>query len=309
MDTRQIEYILMIAQENNITRAAEKLFISQSALNQQLLKLEKELGCQLFHRSRTNWRPTEEGKIYIEGAEKIMMVKKETYAKIQDCLHEGIATLDVGLTPGRGFRMFTAIYPALHEKYPGLIVTPVEMNVQRQQEAIAKGQLDIGFVTAAVKEKTNDHYLDLGKEEFVLVVPKDSSFGLEEQDWDTLPVIDLKKLENETFSLMYKSSTSRKFVDRLFEKAGFFPQIMMESSSTTSLLHLAELGLCNVIIPRYYIQEAEKDKVSAYVFKNHMTWDLSITYRSGSYLSDPAHTFISLADEYWREHLIPPQTN
>jgi len=153
MDTRQIEYILMIAQENNITRAAEKLFISQSALNQQLLKLEKELGCQLFHRSRTNWRPTEEGKIYIEGAEKIMMVKKETYAKIQDCLHEGIATLDVGLTPGRGFRMFTAIYPALHEKYPGLIVTPVEMNVQRQQEAIAKGQLDIGFVTAAVKEK------------------------------------------------------------------------------------------------------------------------------------------------------------
>ena len=42
MDTRQIEYILQIAEENNITKAAEKLFITQSALNQQLLKLEKE---------------------------------------------------------------------------------------------------------------------------------------------------------------------------------------------------------------------------------------------------------------------------
>ena len=41
MDTRQIEYILQIAEENNITKAAEKLFITQSALNQQLLKLER----------------------------------------------------------------------------------------------------------------------------------------------------------------------------------------------------------------------------------------------------------------------------
>lgn len=44
MDTRQIEYILKIAEENNITHAAAKLFITQSALNQQLIKLENELG-------------------------------------------------------------------------------------------------------------------------------------------------------------------------------------------------------------------------------------------------------------------------
>ncbi len=55
MDTKQIEYILKIAEENNITKAADKLFITQSALNQQLLKLEGELGTPLFHRSRSNW--------------------------------------------------------------------------------------------------------------------------------------------------------------------------------------------------------------------------------------------------------------
>ena len=52
MDTRQIEYILQIAEENNITKAAEKLFITQSALNQQLLKLERELGTPLFQRTK-----------------------------------------------------------------------------------------------------------------------------------------------------------------------------------------------------------------------------------------------------------------
>ena len=58
MDTKQIEYIIKIAEENNITRAASKLYITQSALNQQLIKLEKELGTPLFHRSRTNWHLT-----------------------------------------------------------------------------------------------------------------------------------------------------------------------------------------------------------------------------------------------------------
>ena len=47
MDTKQIEYILKIAEEGNITHAAEKLFLTQPALNQQLLRLEKELGTRL----------------------------------------------------------------------------------------------------------------------------------------------------------------------------------------------------------------------------------------------------------------------
>ena len=52
MDLKQLEYIVMIAEENSITKAAERLFITQSGLNQQLLKLEAELGIQLFHRSK-----------------------------------------------------------------------------------------------------------------------------------------------------------------------------------------------------------------------------------------------------------------
>ena len=54
MDTKLIEYILKIAEENNITRAAQKLHLTQPALNQQLLRLERELGLQLFYRSRTD---------------------------------------------------------------------------------------------------------------------------------------------------------------------------------------------------------------------------------------------------------------
>ena len=79
MDTRQMEYIIQISEERSITKAAEKLFITQSALNQQLLRLEKELGAPLFHRSKVDMRPTEIGQVYLDNAREILRIKQRTY--------------------------------------------------------------------------------------------------------------------------------------------------------------------------------------------------------------------------------------
>lgn len=54
MNFKILEYIVAIAETGNVTKAAERLFISQSGLNQQLIKLETELGTPLFHRSKRN---------------------------------------------------------------------------------------------------------------------------------------------------------------------------------------------------------------------------------------------------------------
>lgn len=112
MDLKQIEYILKIAEEKNITHAAEKLFITQSALNQQLLKLEKELGCPLFYRSRTDWRPTPAGEIYLDAARQILILKKNAYDQIHDLTEYQKNTIRIGFTPGRRDRY---VFPGLSE--------------------------------------------------------------------------------------------------------------------------------------------------------------------------------------------------
>lgn len=76
MDTRLIEHIIKIAEEKSITKAAEKLYLTQSALNQQLLKLEHELGTELFKRNKADWSPTKAGEIYLEGGKEILRIKK-----------------------------------------------------------------------------------------------------------------------------------------------------------------------------------------------------------------------------------------
>ena len=89
MDLRRIENIIRIAEEKNITRAADKLFISQPALNLQLLNLEKELGTKLFYRRGNEWAITEAGRKDIKAItggggcqEYFRMIADEKYADL-----------------------------------------------------------------------------------------------------------------------------------------------------------------------------------------------------------------------------------
>ncbi|MEW4411029.1 LysR family transcriptional regulator [Clostridium sp. AN503] len=299
MDTKQIEYILKIAEENNITKAAEKLFITQSALNQQLLKLEKELGTPLFHRSRANWGLTEAGRIYVEGAKAALQIKKTTYNQIYDVANAKRGHLSIGLTPGRGLRMFTAIYPELHRSYPNLEVKPIEMRVRAQQTAIAKGEIDVGFMTLHEKDRTNDVYVNLGTEELMLIIPSGHPVASKAAPaGEPFATLDIRELKYEPFVLMDKNSTLRAVCDTIFDRAGFAPNILFETNNTGGIVSMVESTLCCGIIPGYYVRTPSPG-VACFSLTGHPTWDMAVSYSYSAYLSSGAKEFIRLAKEYW----------
>ena len=207
MDLKQIEYILKIAEEKNITHAAEKLFITQSALNQQLLKLEKELGCPLFYRSRTDWRPTPAGEIYLDAARQILILKKNAYDQIHDLTEYQKNTIRIGFTPGRGIDMFSQVYPKFHEHFPQTRIEPNELSVRQQQDLLLSGDLDLGFMTLLPKqERTGLSYQTITEEELLLAVPSRlaSILSLPDSSSGSLPVCDLTTFQEEPFVLIQK---------------------------------------------------------------------------------------------------------
>ena len=107
MELHHLEHILAIAEAGSINEAAKRLYLTQSALNQQLLRLEEELGTQLFSRSRNHFAVTEAGAIYLEGAREILRIQRDTYSRIRDLTREKRGTIRIGLTPDRGMRMFS----------------------------------------------------------------------------------------------------------------------------------------------------------------------------------------------------------
>lgn len=321
MDLRQLEYIVKIAEENNITHAAEKLHITQSALNQQLLKLEKELEVPLFHRSRTNWRPTEAGEIYLEAARQMLQMKKDTYFRIHDLADIRKGQLSVGFTPGRGIAMFSQVYPKFHGKYPNILVTPRELSVQKQQSLLLSGDLDLGFVTLVPsQQKSALRYTRLAAEQLLAAVPirhpaatplnaetpADSYSSLDaETPADSHPSpdeLDLYALREEPFVLTSPESTLRELTDEIFKKAGFAPHVLFETASNATIATMVSAEMCCGIVPEFYAKGHE-DRIRFFRLPGHPAWDIMACHHKNRYLSRAARDFIALAKDFWTEEL------
>ena len=302
MDLKQIEYIVKIDDEHSITRAAEKLFVTQSALNQQLLRLEKELGAPLFHRSKIDMRPTEIGQVYLDNAREILWIKQRTYNLINDMTDAKKGRLSIGFTPGRGSEMFTHVYPSFHQAYPNVIVEPHELSVHRQQQMISQGNLDIGFQTLSERQRTDSEYIKLGEEEIFLLVPSIHPAAEQLAATQTasapFPIANLTLFQYEPFVLMYKESTIRAITDEIFRKSGFTPNVLFETASNNTVLSMIEANLCCGVVPEYYVRRLPKG-ISCFAFPTHPSWDIAANYRKNGYLSEAAKYFIELVRNFW----------
>lgn len=301
MDLRQLEYIIKIADENSITKAAERLFITQSGLNQQLLKLEAELGIQLFHRSKNDFRLTEAGHVYVSYARKILQLKMEAYNILNDMADNKIGTLRVGLTPERGIPMFMRIYPSFYAKYPHITIEPLEIGVREQLSRISKGYLDLGFVTITEHDKNIFEYRHILSEDLLLAIPRSHPLARHAAaPGESYPEISLEYFKNDRFVLMTKGSTMRTLINPLFKAAGYSPNVLFESASNFTLRSIVKRRIGCTIIPATYA--TPDDDISYFYLPSRPAWELSAVYRKGAYQMKAAKDFIQLAQDYWDEH-------
>ena len=77
MQLRECEYVLAIAQEGNMSKAAQRLYVSQPTLSKMLAKLEENIGMPLFERQSTGMVPTAAGTVYIEGARRMLELNSQ----------------------------------------------------------------------------------------------------------------------------------------------------------------------------------------------------------------------------------------
>ena len=293
MDLKQLEYIVGIAEEKNITKAAKKLYITQSALNQTLLKLEKEIGEPLFERSKLNLYLTEIGKIYVEQAKKILEIKKETYEKIDEIKGNYNSTIRIGLTPERGMLMFLSIYPIFHEIYPNIKIEALELSVEEQHKMIEERKLDIAFVNVAENQKTKNIYQVIRKEKLILAIPDKIFKNLKSKNIKNI----FNKIIKEDFVMLPQNTTIRGVIDEYFKKFELFPKILFESKNSSLLIKMVESQLVCTIVSE--IHAIESDNIKYILLEDFSHLDYSVMFKKDKFLSTPIKRFIKLAKEYW----------
>lgn len=146
MELRILKYFVTIAKEENITRAANSLHVTQPTLSRQIKKLEEELGVSLFKRSNHNIHLTEEGQLFKKRAEELLAMsqKMQDEFKVIDKQVEGNIYLGCGET--KGMQFIAQIFKNIQTTYPNINLHIYSGNADDIANRLDKGLLDFGIL-------------------------------------------------------------------------------------------------------------------------------------------------------------------
>jgi LysR family transcriptional regulator, salicylic acid-responsive activator of bsdBCD len=285
MDLRQLVYFLAIAEEGNITRAAERLHIAQPPLSQQLKLLEEEFGVVLMERNTRKIQITDAGRLLQTRAKQILELTEKTAKELKD-LKEGFqGTLSIGTISSAGETLLPLKIQSFHEKYPGVDFHIRESGTFEILELIKGGVVELGIIRTPLNQDIFE-YINLPDEPMV-------AGALGDLFWDgNRGCLELTGLEGKPL-LMHNRYTNN--IEEACRKAGFEPRIVCRIDDTRSMLSWANTGMGIAILPRDMIGLLPDAKLDYREIKEEsLVTRTVIIWMKNRYLSAPARHFLEI---------------
>ena len=172
MHLKELNYIVALADEGSISRAADRLYMAQSSLSEFLQIYESELGVKLFVRTAKGIRPTAAGELFIDNAKAILMHYRLVQNELCDIAELKAGNVILGISSFRGKYMLPKILKSFYEKYPGIQVDIVEANSMALEKMLAEGRVDLAIIASSYS-KLNLKPKFLKKDEILIVANKE----------------------------------------------------------------------------------------------------------------------------------------
>ncbi len=305
MEFRQFRYILAVAQEGSISRAAQKLYISQPSLSQSIAGIEKKIGAPLFDRSITPLHPTPLGELYLDTARRILALDEEFQQRADDMLHRSAGHIIIGSSPFRSTYLLAQFLPAFKQQYPSITIELLE-NTTRQLEKLAlAGQTD---VILSLQPIDTSHFMteNLFAEDLLLALPPahplSQHYSLPHTPAAVLPQLPLAALKDTPFITMHPEQKLHSQLHALCHAAGFTPQSVLETRSLETALSLSGAGLGAALLPAPLVKGFHPQKSPCYAaIDAQPTRQVVIAWRRNRYLSHAARTFIGKLKAYCQQ--------
>ncbi|NOQ52768.1 MAG: LysR family transcriptional regulator [Desulfuromonadaceae bacterium] len=170
MEIYRLKSFIAIMQAGNLTRAAEQLNLSQSALSSQLKQLEEELGVALFERSPRGMGLSDGGRELLPFVEAVLDSADKLAHKALEVRQGGGETLNIGLNTDPGFLRVGSINRRLAQLYGSLNVIFVASQTSRATQLLRQGQLDLAFLYGTSSDP-DIHCRQLAEVRLCIVIP------------------------------------------------------------------------------------------------------------------------------------------
>ena len=286
MDTKQLQYILKVAECQNITRAAEQLFVSQPALSHFISKAEEELGAKIFNRGTTPLTLTQAGEKYVKTARMILGLQeslKQEIENLKDC-RSGEITL--GLSDMRATVLLPFVLPEFRRLYPNVAIRTVESSSKEVENNVRNGVVEIGIISLY------DYGQDLSAsvlydEELLLV----SASEVPSHHGATRNWVSLGDMTGKDFILLHRPNRIRRAVDAMFIEHGVKPKSIFESCNNMTVYMMAASGLGLAIVPDSVVRIMNPMPIPRVysIGKGGFHWNIGAIWREDMVLSG-AHT-------------------
>lgn len=239
MELRHLRYFVVAAAEENFNRAASRLNIAQPALSRQIRDLEDDLGVALFDRSIHRVKLSPVGRVFLDDAQRILRDVEKARERARRAARGQSGLIRVGFNRISGRQMMLPIsLRAYRTAHPDVEVELSPLFAQKQIDALRKGQLDAGFFCFRPQDDPDFGYVDFGREEIVLALPRDNPLAAK-ADLSLLDLVD------EPF-VYFPRSFNALMYDHVMGQCtagGLTPRIVQEVITEEALLSLVSVGM------------------------------------------------------------------
>lgn len=175
MNIRKLQYMCTIADEQNITKAAQKLFVAQPYLSSMITKIEKELDIKIFDRSTSPLQLTSEGELFIAHARHVIDMEHQMKLKLQDVKQLKAGKVSIGCPFSLSTYILPIVLPHFHRLYPNIELELSELLPAEIEQLLVRGLLDVGF-TSAEPHETQLSHIPVLRQVFKVATGKDHPF-------------------------------------------------------------------------------------------------------------------------------------
>ena len=289
MNFEQMEYIVEVAKEISITKAAEKLFISPSGMSQSITQLENELGIKIFNRSKQGVTPTFEGKIVISKAITILSTIEELNKEIYDFKNSNQTHLKILAAPSFSYLLQETIVK-FNAQHQDVTFELIEQNPTTIIQEFNKENYDFAFIPAFIEElkkQKNIRYEHIHKGHICIAVGKNSPL----YSFDNVTFDDIK----DSNIVMYNKSDYKiilKFIKQNFKK------VLIKSNSSNLLFDLVKKSQAILFLHDFSLKTSPMlkngdIKIIPLREENYLTIDFWLIYLESKSLTKVAKQFIN----------------
>ena len=287
MELRQLEYFQMASRLKNITRAAQRLRVSQPNITVAIKKLETELGVQLFDRSQKQLTLTPEGSVFLKRIELALRNIDDAILEVNDYKQLQKGMIKIGIPPMMGAYLFPKVFSGFRRLRPNLDVLLYEEGSLTIREKLESDELDFGIII--IPESTpNLNVLKLSRNQLMVCVAKDSPLAKNKK-------ITPKDIAESDLIMMKEGAYLREVVQGKLSALKISPHTVLESSQIVTIKGLVahKVGIAFLLD---FICENSPD-IAAIPFCDPIFVDIGLAWKREKYVSKAAQAFIDFCKQ------------